>query len=184
MAARLLASEEDLLFLLCGEGSADYILKPWRKWLAERALYTAQPLERLNELLNLAIHPYSPQSSGAADLVMPSKLSGILASGRPVIVTTVPLHRVGERYRTAGTGNPTENPERLRNRFWIWLVTPICRQNLAGGAGLCRKDLGQASRFGRILTIPAMSMKHLKPMSSGLFRSRQFSIILILVAID
>jgi colanic acid biosynthesis glycosyl transferase WcaI len=28
-----------------------------------------------------------PQSSGAADLVLPSKLSGMLASGRPVIAT-------------------------------------------------------------------------------------------------
>jgi colanic acid biosynthesis glycosyl transferase WcaI len=46
-----------------------------------------QPLERLNDLLNTADIHLLPQRTGAADLVMPSKLTGMLSSGRPVIAT-------------------------------------------------------------------------------------------------
>jgi colanic acid biosynthesis glycosyl transferase WcaI len=46
-----------------------------------------QPFERLGELLGMADIHLLPQSPGAQDLVLPSKLSGMLASGRPVIAT-------------------------------------------------------------------------------------------------
>lgn len=46
-----------------------------------------QPIEKLNELLNLADVHLLPQQADVADLVMPSKLLGMLASGRPVLVT-------------------------------------------------------------------------------------------------
>jgi colanic acid biosynthesis glycosyl transferase WcaI len=49
-----------------------------------------QPEERLCELLNLANLHVLPQSRGAADLVLPSKLGGMLASGKPVLVTADP----------------------------------------------------------------------------------------------
>lgn len=41
----------------------------------------------MNELLNLADIHVLPQRADVADLVMPSKLTGMLASGRPVIAT-------------------------------------------------------------------------------------------------
>jgi colanic acid biosynthesis glycosyl transferase WcaI len=44
-----------------------------------------QSVERLNDLLNLADLHLLPERPEAADLVMPSKLGGMLASGRPVI---------------------------------------------------------------------------------------------------
>ena len=40
-----------------------------------------------NELLNLADAHLIVQDAGVADLVMPSKLTNMLASGRPVVVT-------------------------------------------------------------------------------------------------
>jgi len=46
-----------------------------------------QPLARLNELLNLADLHLLPQRAAAEDLVMPSKLTAIMASGRPVVAT-------------------------------------------------------------------------------------------------
>ena len=55
-----------------------------------------QPLDRLNELLNLADVHLLPQRAGAEDLVMPSKLLNMLASGRPVVAT-------------AGAGSQIEN---------------------------------------------------------------------------
>jgi colanic acid biosynthesis glycosyl transferase WcaI len=44
-----------------------------------------QPHERLPELLGLADIHMLPQRTGAGDMVMPSKLTGMLASARPVI---------------------------------------------------------------------------------------------------
>ena len=46
-----------------------------------------QPDESFNELLNLADVHLIVQEPGVADLVMPSKLTNMLASGRPVIAT-------------------------------------------------------------------------------------------------
>ncbi len=43
--------------------------------------------EAFNELLNLADAHLIVQEAGVADLVMPSKLTNMLASGRPVIAT-------------------------------------------------------------------------------------------------
>ena len=45
------------------------------------------PSGRLADLLSMADIHLLPQSPDAADLVLPSKLSGMLASGRPVIAT-------------------------------------------------------------------------------------------------
>lgn len=56
-----------------------------------------QPIGRLNELLNLADIHVLPQRADAADLVMPSKLTGMFASGRAVIAMASPgteLHDV------------------------------------------------------------------------------------------
>jgi colanic acid biosynthesis glycosyl transferase WcaI len=50
-------------------------------------LLPLQPNARLNELLNLADIHLLPQLADAADLVMPSKLTGMMASGRAIIAT-------------------------------------------------------------------------------------------------
>ena len=47
-----------------------------------------QPVERLNDWLNAADIHLLPQKAEAADLVLPSKLLGILASGRPVVASS------------------------------------------------------------------------------------------------
>lgn len=85
--SRRLVSRADIQFVFCGDG-------PYRETLA-RALGGAanvrflplQSADRLNELLNLADIHLLPQLGDAADLVMPSKLTGIMASGRPVVAT-------------------------------------------------------------------------------------------------
>jgi colanic acid biosynthesis glycosyl transferase WcaI len=60
-----------------------------------------QPLQRLNELLGLADVHLLPQRMDAEDLVMPSKLTAILASGRPVVASA----RAGSDVaHAAGTG--------------------------------------------------------------------------------
>jgi colanic acid biosynthesis glycosyl transferase WcaI len=86
-AARLLQADTRLRFVMCGEGSSYEKLRVLANGLVNIIWIPLQPVEQLNALLNLADIHLLPQHSAAADLVMPSKLTGILASGRPVIAT-------------------------------------------------------------------------------------------------
>lgn len=61
-----------------------------------------QPVEKLDELLNLADIHVLPQKAGAADLVMPSKLTGMLAS---CDMTTF----AGQQIAFWSKSNPTKN---------------------------------------------------------------------------
>jgi colanic acid biosynthesis glycosyl transferase WcaI len=86
-ASRQLVSRSDIVFVLCGDG-------PHRDTLMEMAakapnikFLPLQPASRLNELLNMADMHLLTQVVGAADLVMPSKLTGMLASGKAVVAT-------------------------------------------------------------------------------------------------
>ena len=57
------------------------------KELVNVKFFPLQPIEKLNELLSLADIHLLPQRADAEDLVMPSKLTNMMASGRPVITT-------------------------------------------------------------------------------------------------
>jgi len=85
--AKLLAARRDVLFLICGSGMMKAELEAASDGLPNLRLLPLQPFESLGELLGMADIHLLPQSLGAADLVLPSKLSGMLASGRPVIAT-------------------------------------------------------------------------------------------------
>jgi colanic acid biosynthesis glycosyl transferase WcaI len=71
--------------LLAGAGAAAARLAAATAGLAQVHWLAIQPVERLNDLLNAADIHLLPQRAEAADLVMPSKLAFMLASGRPVI---------------------------------------------------------------------------------------------------
>jgi colanic acid biosynthesis glycosyl transferase WcaI len=85
--ASVLAARQDIVFLICGDGVMKPKLEAATANLPNVRFLPLQPLQRLGELLSTADMHLLPQSSGAADLVLPSKLSGMLASGRPVIAT-------------------------------------------------------------------------------------------------
>ena len=85
--AKLLAARNDIVFVICGDGMMKPALELASAGLANVRFIPLQPFERLGELLCMADMHLLPQSLGAADLVLPSKLSGMLASGRPVIAT-------------------------------------------------------------------------------------------------
>lgn len=79
----------DLHFVLCGDGTARKRLEAAAAnlQLANITFLPLQPAEAMNELLNLADIHALVQRGTVADLVMPSKLTGMMASGRPVIAT-------------------------------------------------------------------------------------------------
>jgi colanic acid biosynthesis glycosyl transferase WcaI len=78
---------QEIQFIMCGSGSALDRLQKQAEGLENIIWLPLQPFERLNDFLNLADIHLLPQQAGAADLVMPSKLTGILSSGRPVVAT-------------------------------------------------------------------------------------------------
>jgi colanic acid biosynthesis glycosyl transferase WcaI len=88
--AEAFADDPRVHFIFCGDGAFRPQLELLVAHRANVTLLPLQPLDRLNELLNVADVHLLPQRAGAADLVMPSRLTGMLASGRPVIATADP----------------------------------------------------------------------------------------------
>jgi colanic acid biosynthesis glycosyl transferase WcaI len=86
-AAMLLRDALNLQFVFCGNGAGRADLVALCDALPNVQFMDLQPSERLDELLAMADIHLLPQRADAADLVMPSKLTGMLASGRPVVVT-------------------------------------------------------------------------------------------------
>ena len=89
-AARLLQDRDDIAFVICGEGPNRQPLEALAAGLANVQLHDLQPAEKMGAMLTMADLHLLPQIAGAADLVLPSKLTNMLASGRPVVATTEP----------------------------------------------------------------------------------------------
>jgi len=89
-AASLLAHRDDIAFVICGEGPNRARLMELAEGLTNIQFQFLQPMERLGDLLSLASVHLLPQIPGAADLVLPSKLTNMLASGRPIVATAEP----------------------------------------------------------------------------------------------
>ena len=113
--ARILAGRHDILFVICGDGALKGELEARTRDLPNLRLLPLQPFERLGELLTTANIHLLPQSSDAADLVLPSKLTGMLASGRPVVATCAPDTELASVVSQCGMITTPGNPEHLAN---------------------------------------------------------------------
>jgi len=100
---------QSVLFIFCGAGPGRADLENSCKGLSNVQFLDLQPDNHLNELLNLADIHLLPQKAAAADLVMPSKLTGMLASGRPVIATAKPESDIAKTIEGAGVLVPPDN---------------------------------------------------------------------------
>lgn len=116
-AADQLREEPTIRFVLCGDGAAKNRLQTEaeRRNLPNLIFLPLQPVEKLNDLLNLADIHALVQKEQASDLVMPSKLTGMLASGRPVIATAMTKTAVAEAVLLADAGRlvPPDNSNEL-----------------------------------------------------------------------
>jgi colanic acid biosynthesis glycosyl transferase WcaI len=112
-AAKRLFSNEHIHLVICGEGPGKLRLQELAQGSANIHFLPVQPAESLNELLNMADIHLLPQRAGAADLVMPSKLLGILASGRPVISTCQKGSELYSIVERTGLAVPPEDCESL-----------------------------------------------------------------------
>lgn len=90
-AARLLAQRcPQAVIVICGDGITKPALQAAAEGLPNVRFMPLQPKERLPELLGMADVHLLPQDPDVADLVMPSKLTAMLSSGRPVVTTARP----------------------------------------------------------------------------------------------
>jgi colanic acid biosynthesis glycosyl transferase WcaI len=112
-AARLLQSRDDIVFVVCGDGVMKPQLESAAVGLQNLRFMPLQPSGRVSDLLGIADVHLLPQSPDAADLVLPSKLCGMLASGRPVIATCRPETEIGEIVSQCGLVVPPENGAEL-----------------------------------------------------------------------
>lgn len=128
--ARILKDQQKLHFVICGEGPGKSRLVDLSAGLENVHFMPLQPANQLNELLNAADIHLLPQRAGAADLVMPSKLLGMLASGRPVIATCQSESDLYKIVQQVGVVTPPEDIKALAEAILILSGDPSLRQNL------------------------------------------------------
>ena len=97
-----LADVPNLVWLLAGEGPTKNELIAATQDFHNVHHLPLQPVERLNDWLNAADIHLLPQKAEAADLVLPSKLLGILASGRPLVASSPAESELAEFAKQAG----------------------------------------------------------------------------------
>lgn len=104
--AALMRAARDVVFLVVGDGAAKPALL--RRIQAERLenvqLRPLQPPELLSELLATANVAVIPQLPGVGDIVLPSKLSNILAAERAVVAAAPGPSELARTLHEAGCG--------------------------------------------------------------------------------
>lgn len=134
-AARRLQDEPRIQLVFGGNGSGRADLAARCAGLPNVHLLDLQPQERLNHWLGLADVHLLPQRADAADLVMPSKLTGMLASGRAVLATAMPgteLCRVVGQDAACGLVVPPGDPAALADALRRLAADPAMRATLGG----------------------------------------------------
>jgi colanic acid biosynthesis glycosyl transferase WcaI len=111
--AETFENDSRIHFLFCGDGAFRKRLEELVSRRPNVTLLPLQPMDRLNDLLNAADIHLLPQRASAADLVMPSRLSAMLASGRPVVATAHPGTQVALMVEGRGLAVPAEDAEAL-----------------------------------------------------------------------
>jgi colanic acid biosynthesis glycosyl transferase WcaI len=135
-AARpLQQSNPNIRFILSGEGPHKATLQALASGLTNIQFLGLQPDNRFTELLQTANFHLIPQRAEAADLVLPSKLGGIFATGRPVIAMSRPDAGLANEVTGAGLVVPPGDTAALAAAIRL----------LAGDASLCTA-LGKGAR--------------------------------------
>ena len=140
--AAALEDDPRVHFLFCGDGSFRPAFESMVTNRRNVTLLDLQPLDRLNDLLNAADIHLLPQRAGAADLVMPSKLTGMLSSGRPVVAIAEPgtqvAHVVGGSdaldVDPCGLVVQAHDPMALQKAVRCLIDSPALRSKLGGAA--------------------------------------------------
>lgn len=165
-------TDPKILILICGDGPAAPRLQSLAGGLPNVRFIPLQPRERLNDLLNAADLHVLPQVPEVADVVLPSKLLGMLSSARPVVATVGPLSEVGRLVVNCGILAAPSDSKGLAHALRKLAADPQERNRLGAQArthalNSFRNDLILGSFVG-ILT-EHLSRKRKRP---GLLRAR------------
>ncbi|SAL72260.1 glycosyl transferase [Caballeronia peredens] len=150
-AAAALGSREDIVFVFCGNGATRTQLQKRCADLSNTRFLSLQPVERLNELLNLADIHVLPQRGDVADLVMPSKLTGMFASARAVIAMAHPGTELHEAVNGRGEVIEPENAQALIGAIEMLVADPALRARHGDeGRRFAQERLAPAAVFARM----------------------------------
>ncbi|SAL67130.1 glycosyl transferase [Caballeronia udeis] len=150
-AAAALAGRQDIVFVFCGNGATKAELEKCCENLSNCRFMPLQPVERLNELLNLADIHVLPQRGDASDLVMPSKLTGMFASGRVVVAMARPGTELYNVVTPRGVVVPPENVQALSDAIEMLVADPERRAILgAEGRAFAELNLSPVWVLGRL----------------------------------
>ena len=136
-AARLCGRRSDIIWVICGQGPHRANLEVQAAGLTNVQFHDLQPTARMGEMLAMAAVHVLPQIPGAADLVLPSKLTNMLASGRPVVATAWPDTGLAEEAEGCGLVTPPGDAAALAEAVCA-LVDDPQRADQLGAAGQAR----------------------------------------------
>lgn len=108
-AARLLAGDTRIRFVICGDGAGREDMVNSAQGLPNITFLPVQPMEGFFTLIAAADIHLLPQRAAAADLVMPSKLGNMLASGRPVVAGALPGTQLYDAVSGCGLAVPPDD---------------------------------------------------------------------------
>lgn len=142
IAEHLKNTGNNFLLLLCGDGPVKQELLASASHLENVKFIPLQPKERLSELLGLADIHLLPQAADVADLVMPSKLTGMLASGRPIVTNAKANSEVANIVAQCGLVVPPGDVVQFAGALKKLLEKPHVRQAMGEKARyLAERDL-------------------------------------------
>jgi colanic acid biosynthesis glycosyl transferase WcaI len=154
-AAATLNGHRDIVFLIVGDGGE-------KEALMERAsamklenvqFRPLQSMEQLSELLATADVAVVPQKQGVKDIVLPSKLGNLLASGRPIIAAAERDTEFGKIVLESGCGVlvEPENGEQIASAILDLLRMPEDRTRMGfSGRQYMEGELSGAAVLGGI----------------------------------
>lgn len=123
-----------VVFVFCGNGAGRADLVARCAGLPNVRFMDLQPADRLPDLLATADIHLLPQRADAADLVMPSKLTGMLASARAVVVTAQMGTELASVVQACGLVVPPEDARAFAEAVRTLAQDSALRQQL-GAAG-------------------------------------------------
>jgi len=112
-AASGLRNYKDIIFIFCGEGSEKFKLIQQCSHLTNVRFSELLPLNVFPSLLHIADIHLLPQRENVADLVMPSKLTGMLASGRAVVAVAKASSEVAKAVKGNGIVVPPASSKKF-----------------------------------------------------------------------
>jgi colanic acid biosynthesis glycosyl transferase WcaI len=145
--ARQLADRSDLRLLVVSSGPAADELRRAAAGLPGLILRDLVPAAQLGALLACADLHLLPQDPAAADLVLPSKLPGMLASGRAVVAAAPAGTALADAIAGCGVALPANDPALFARAIRALAAAPE-RRHALGAAARARAERSHDAALG------------------------------------